>query len=901
VATPVLGAGLVVRVVTQESTQQANPSAGSATLGALPAGQANHGASTADQGEGDSDDTTRDLAGTVSNAAGTHLEGITVSAYRTDGTVALTTSTDGSGAYSMSLAPGTYTVGYSDDSGAYGPGRWGNTGFTADSGTAGTITISSADVTGIDVLLPTARHITGTVSDPSSGGLANVEVDIYDASGIPCATATTAADGKFSIAVAPGQFEVGFTDGTGTRAGGYWAPTGLSQGFAASSRVDLSSVDQTQVDASMPNANVPGKPTGVVASRGSGSASVFWMAAPANGRAISGYAVTSSPGNLTCSTSGALTCTVLGLTNGTSYTFTVVATNAIGAGAASDPSNAVVPATVPGQPLTVTAVAGNTHATVSWQAPSTDGGDAITSYTVTSSPGAKKCTASGDLQCIVTGLTNGTAYTFTVTAANGIGVGAASAPSGSVTPGPSAPDQPTGVTASTTGLGAATVSWTAPDDNGSPITGYVVVALPGSATCSAGTALSCTVSGLNSGDYTFTVVASNALGASAASLPSNGVAVYTGATFHPIPLVRVVDSRIGKGTQQLLANQPFTLQFSGLYGIPIGATAITGTVAGIGGNYDGYILVGPAPVACGGYGSIDNLPTAADTRSNGFTVALNSAGQAGVVFCTSGTKQYVLDVSGYYTNDATGGTYHPMNPPVRTVDTRSDLGIRDSIPANTVKTFQVTGVSGVPLNATAVTGNAVDVNGPSGATITVGPSLTTSPGTSTINFRTGEVRAVGVTLGLSSMGTLSVVNSASSSVDFLFDITGYFTNDESGYGFHAISPVRMLDTRNGTGLSGKFYYKTPRALPVVNHSNIPADATGVTGNLTVVNNTGTWAVYAGPVSTSSPATSTINLGAASETRANGLSSGLGSGNLYLVYLANSGSTDLVFDATGYFR
>ena len=151
------------------------------------------------------------------------------------------------------------------------------------------------------------------------------------------------------------------------------------------------------------------------------------------------------------------------------------------------------------------------------------------------------------------------------------------------------------------------------------------------------------------------------------------------------------------------------------------------------------------------------------------------------------------------------------------------------------------------------------------------------------------------------MGTLSVVNSASSSVDFLFDITGYFTNDESGYGFHAISPVRMLDTRNGTGLSGKFYYKTPRALPVVNHSNIPADATGVTGNLTVVNNTGTWAVYAGPVSTSSPATSTINLGAASETRANGLSSGLGSGNLYLVYLANSGSTDLVFDATGYFR
>jgi photosystem II stability/assembly factor-like uncharacterized protein len=89
--------------------------------------------------------------------------------------------------------------------------------------------------------------------------------------------------------------------------------------------------------------------------------------------------------------------------------------------------------TVPGAPTGVTAVAGNAQAILSFTAPASDGGSQITSYTVTSNPGG--ITASGISSPItVTGLTNGTAYTFTVTATNAIGTGPASAASNSVTP-----------------------------------------------------------------------------------------------------------------------------------------------------------------------------------------------------------------------------------------------------------------------------------------------------------------------------------------------------------------------------------------------------------------------------------------------------------------------------------
>jgi Domain of unknown function (DUF4082)/Fibronectin type III domain len=191
----------------------------------------------------------------------------------------------------------------------------------------------------------------------------------------------------------------------------------------------------------------PGAPTGVTATAGNGSATVSWTAPANGGSPITSYTVTpfigstaQTPVTVTGSPPATST-TVTGLTNGTAYTFTVTATNAIGTGPASAPSNPVTPAapTVPGAPAGVTATAGNQSATVSWSAPANDGSP-ITSYTVTPYLAGVAQTAtqvSGSPPATtanVTGLTNGSAYTFTVSATNAIGTGPASSPSQPVTP-----------------------------------------------------------------------------------------------------------------------------------------------------------------------------------------------------------------------------------------------------------------------------------------------------------------------------------------------------------------------------------------------------------------------------------------------------------------------------------
>ena len=164
----------------------------------------------------------------------------------------------------------------------------------------------------------------------------------------------------------------------------------------------------------------------------------------------------------------------------------------------------------PGAPTAVVAAPGNAEVTVTWTPPADSGTFPIDGYVVRTQPGGQTCTTSVTT-CTVTGLTNGTVYTFTVTASSAAGSGPASAPSGPVTP-PTIPGPPTGV-ATEAGDSKATITWSAPsDDGGSPITGYRVTTIPASAGCAV-TTTTCTIDGLANGtEYVISVVATNAAG-----------------------------------------------------------------------------------------------------------------------------------------------------------------------------------------------------------------------------------------------------------------------------------------------------------------------------------------------------------------------------------------------------
>jgi hypothetical protein len=95
---------------------------------------------------------------------------------------------------------------------------------------------------------------------------------------------------------------------------------------------------------------------------------------------------------------------------------------------------AIASPSTPGAPTGANATAWDGAATITWNAPASDGGSPISNYTVTSAPGGKTCTTTGALDCTVGGLTNGTSYKFTVRAKNVAGWGVASPASNAVTP-----------------------------------------------------------------------------------------------------------------------------------------------------------------------------------------------------------------------------------------------------------------------------------------------------------------------------------------------------------------------------------------------------------------------------------------------------------------------------------
>jgi hypothetical protein len=194
-------------------------------------------------------------------------------------------------------------------------------------------------------------------------------------------------------------------------------------------------------------AKAPGAPTLVTGTAGDGQVELTWIAPASDGGAsITDYVIqysSDSGSNWTTfadGTSNSTGATVTGLTNGTAYVFRVVAKNSTGTGNYSSNSPSVTPVTTPGATTAVIGTPGDAQVSLTWSAPSSDGGASITDYVVqySSDSGSNWTTfadgTSNSTGATVTGLTNGTAYVFRVVAKNSTGTGNYSANSPSVTP-----------------------------------------------------------------------------------------------------------------------------------------------------------------------------------------------------------------------------------------------------------------------------------------------------------------------------------------------------------------------------------------------------------------------------------------------------------------------------------
>jgi hypothetical protein len=243
--------------------------------------------------------------------------------------------------------------------------------------------------------------------------------------------------------------------------------------------------------------------------------------------------------------------------------------------------------------------------------------------------------------------------------------------------------------------------------------------------------------------------------------------------------------------------------------------------------------------------------------------------------------------------------------PARILDTRNGTGLSGKFTSGSPRSLAVTGHGGVPSNAVAVTGTLTVTNQTSPGFASLTTVSTPSPTTSTLNFPLADNRASGVTAPLGAGGVLWITYASpvgGATTDLLFDVTGYFVPTSAGATYVSLTPARILDSRNGTGLSGKFTSGSPRSLQVSGVAGVPSTAIAVTGTLTVTNQTSPGFASLTTVSTPAPTTSTLNF-PTGDNRASGVTAPLGAGGvLWITYASPVGgaTTDLLFDVTGYF-
>ena len=391
-------------------------------------------------------------------------------------------------------------------------------------------------------------------------------------------------------------------------------------------------------------ATVPDAPTGIAITDGNQQLTVAFIPPATGGSVITGYQYVVNNDSYTCAglvtdISGN-TFIITGLTNGTSYGVFISAVNRMGNGTHSN-TEPGTPATVPSRPTINTPItAGNTTLTVTFTAPTSDGGSPITDYQYSSNNGIS-FTPLGPtvVPFTITGLTNGTSYSVIIKAINRMGN--TNSDSVSATPvGPPSKPIITGITAGNTTL---SVTFTAPADGGSPITDYQYSSDDGSSFTSIGTRFtSFTITGLTNGtSYTIIIKAINNLGntnsdpESATPVGPPGAPTITGITELNTTLSVTFAAPASDGGSPITGYQYSSNNGSSF--TSIGTTVAPFTITGLTNNTSYTIII----KAINNLGNTDSNPVPAKPQSSGpnvFQGTIQGEADTYTIICTKFTS-----------------------------------------------------------------------------------------------------------------------------------------------------------------------------------------------------------------------------------------------------------------------
>jgi hypothetical protein len=368
--------------------------------------------------------------------------------------------------------------------------------------------------------------------------------------------------------------------------------------------------------------------------------------------------------------------------------------------------------------------------------------------------------------------------------------------------------------------------------------------------------------------------------------------------FEPMTPIRIFDTRDGTGGRSapLGSRESWVFPVRGSFGVPVDAVAVAVNVTSVDATTPTYVTVWPSGLGRPLASNLNPVPQRA--TPNLVVVRLGSDG-AVQLYNNSGSVHLVGDLVGWFSPASPNGLVPVV--PTRLLDTRPDgIGHRGALTSGGTVEIDARAAPDVPAGAVALALNVTATEPTEASFLSVWPAGRARPLVSTVNMVGGDTTSTCTFMGIGDDGLIDVRNNTGSS-HVVVDVLGAFVPGARGK-FVSLSPSRVLDTRDGTGmgsLGATRIGQEPLVVEMLGRGGLPAGSVGaVMMNVTAVRPTRDTYLSVFPHGHARPLASNVNA-SAGEIRPNLVVAALGSDGA-VTFSNNSGTTDIVADVMGYF-